>query len=172
MRERPFPAGAERTRPAHGALELPEAELAGELVQAGLKLAPTHIARLLGLEPGAQAVVRQRLLSENGEPVELTSAWLPLELAAGTNLASPELLSQSIRHHLQTLKEIRLDHAVEQITARHPAREEAELLKTAPDAPVPNIVVTAYDATGRPVQVTDLVLPGQRHELRDAYPFT
>jgi DNA-binding GntR family transcriptional regulator len=172
VRGRPALAGAERTRPAHGVLELPEAELAGELVQAGLKLAPPHVARLLGLEPGARAFVRQRLLSENGEPVELASAWLPLELAAGTDLASPDLLGESIRHHLQARKKIRLDHAAEQITARHPAGEEAELLKVAPDAPVLNVVVTAYDATGRPVQVTDLVLPGQRHELRDAYPFT
>ena len=35
-----------------------------------------------------------------------------------------------------------------------------------------SVIVTAYDATGRPIQVSDLVLPGERHELRDAYPFT
>jgi DNA-binding GntR family transcriptional regulator len=172
VRGRPALAGAERTRPAHGVLELPEAQLAGQLVQAGVKLAPPHIARLLGLETGARAFVRQRLLSEDGEPVELASAWLPLELAAGTDLASPDLLGESIRHHLQARKKIRLDHAAEQITARHPVGEEAELLKVAPDAPVLNVIVTAFDATGRPIQVSDLVLPGQRHELRDAYPFT
>jgi GntR family transcriptional regulator len=170
VRGRPALAGAERTRPAHGVLELPEAELTGELVQAGVKLAPPHIAALLGLEPGARAFVRQRLLSEDGEPVELASAWLPLELAAGTDLASPDLLGESIRHHLQARKKIRLDHAAEQITARHPVGDEALLLKVASDAPVLNVVVTAFDAAGRPVQVSDLVLPGQRHELRDAYP--
>ena len=46
------------------------------------------------------------------------------------------------------------------------------LLRVAPDAPVLSVIVTAYDATARPIQVSDLVLPGQRHELRDAYPFT
>jgi GntR family transcriptional regulator len=66
---------------------------------------------------------------------------------------------------------IRLDHAVEQITARHPSGEEAALLRIPADAPVLIVVVTAYDATARPIQVSDLVLPGQRHELRDAYPF-
>ena len=170
VRGRPALAGAERTRPAHGVLELPEAELAGELVQAGVKLAPPHITALLGLEPGARAFVRQRLLSEDGEPVELASAWLPLELAAGTDLASPDLLGESIRHHLQVRKKIRLDYASEQITARHPVGDEALLLNVAPDAPVLNVVVTAFDAAGQPVQVSDLVLPGQRHELRDAYP--
>jgi DNA-binding GntR family transcriptional regulator len=172
VRGRPAMAGAERTRPAHEVLELPEAEVSGELVQAGVKLAPPHVTALLGLKPGARAFVRQRLLTDEGEPVELASSWLPLELAAGTDLASPDLLNESIRHHLQARKKIRLDHAVEQITARHPEGEEAALLRVAPDAPVLSVIVTAYDAASRPIQVSDLVLPGQRHELRDAYPFT
>jgi len=172
VRGRPALADAERTRPASGVLELPEAEVSGELVQAGVKLPPPHVTALLALEPGARAFVRQRLLTEDGEPVELASAWLPLELAAGTDLASADLLNQSIRHHLYARKKIRLDHAVEQITARHPTGEEAALLRVAPDAPVLSVIVTAYDAASRPIQVSDLVLPGQRHELRDAYPFT
>jgi DNA-binding GntR family transcriptional regulator len=172
VRGRPALADAERTRPAHGVLELAETEVPGELVQAGVKLAPPHVAALLGLKPGARAFVRQRLLSQDGEPVELASAWLPLELAAGTDLASPDLLDESIRQHLQSRKKIRLDHGVEQITARHPTGEEAALLRVAADAPVLSVIVTAYDATGKPIQVSDLVLPGERHELRDAYPFT
>jgi DNA-binding GntR family transcriptional regulator len=172
VRGRPALADAERTRPAHGVLELPEAELSGELVQAGVKVAPPHVRALLALEPGAKAFLRQRLLTEDGEPVELASAWLPLDVAAGTDLASAELLNESIRHHLQTRKKIRLDHAVERITARHPIGEEAELLRVRADAPVLSVIVTAYDAAGSPVQVSDLVLPGQQHELRDAYPFT
>src|SRR6266699_2657470 len=172
VRGRPALADAERTRPAHGLIELPEVELPGELVQAGVKLAPRHVTALLGLEAGARAFVRQRLLTDDGEPVELASAWLPLDIAADTSLASPDLLGESIRQHLQDRKKIRLDHAIEQITARHPNGEEAELLQIAPDAPVLSVIVTAYDATGRAVQVSDLVLPGQRHEIRDAYPFT
>ena len=104
---------------------------------------------LLGLEPGSRAFVRQRLLTEDGEPVELASAWLPLEVAAGTDLASADLLNESIRHHLNARKKIRLDHAVEQITARHPTGEEAALLHVAPDAPVLSVIVTAYDARER-----------------------
>src|SRR5216684_3326284 len=153
VRGRPALADAERTRPGRDVLELPEAELSGQLVQAGVKLAPPHVAALLGLESGARAFVRQRLLSQAGEPVELASVWLPLDLAAGTALSSPDLLDQSIRRHLQDRKKIRLDHAVEQITARHPSGEEAELLRIAPDAPVLSVLVTAYDAAGRPIQV-------------------
>ena len=172
VRGRPALAGAERTRPAQNALELPETALSGELVQAGIKLAPAYVTTLLGMEPGAKAFLRQRLLSDDdGEPVELASLWLPLELAGGTDLASPDLLGESIRHHLQARKKVRLDHAVERISARKPTGEEAGLLRLAQDTPVLNVIVTAYDATARPIQVTDLVLPGDRHEIHDAYPF-
>ena len=172
VRGRPALAHAERTRPAQNVLELPEAQLAGDLVQAGVKVAPPHVAALLGLETGAKAFLRQRVLSEDGEPVELASAWLPLELAAGTDLASPNLIDESIRHHLQIRKRVRFDHAVERISARQPTGEEAALLHVSPDVPVLNVIVTVYDATVQPLQVMDLVLPGDRHEIHDAYPFT
>jgi DNA-binding GntR family transcriptional regulator len=172
VRGRPALAGAQRTRPAESALELPETALSGQLVQAGVKLAPGYVIALLGLKAGAKAFLRQRLLSEDdGTPVELASLWLPLEVATGTDLASPELLGESVRHHLQTRKKLRLDHAVERISARKPTGEEAALLGVAADDPVLNVIVTAYDATATPVQVTDIVLPGDRHEIHDAYPF-
>jgi GntR family transcriptional regulator len=172
VRGRPALAGAERTRPAQGILELPETQLSGSLIQAGVKLAPGYVTMLLGLDQGARAFLRQRLLADDGESAELASVWLPLELARGTDLAAPDLLGDSIRHHLQARKKVRLDHAVERISARKPTGEEAGLLGVAADAPVLNVVVTAYDAQGRPVHVTDIVLPGDRHAIHDAYPFT
>ena len=157
--------------PADGVLETAESELSGELVQAGVKLAPPHVTGLLGLPSGARAFVRQLLLSEDGEPVELASAWLPLEIASGTDLASPELLGESLRHHLQARKKIRLDYAVEQITARHPSGEEAALLRHRPG-------LTGSQRDRYRVRRDGPAHPGhrpgpagQRHELRDAYPF-
>lgn len=171
VRGRPALAGAERTRPADDALGVPETQLSGELVQAGVKLAPAYVTALLGLDPGSKVFLRQRLLSNDGEPVELASVWLSLDLASGTALASPELLGESIRHHLQAKKRVRLDHAMERISARKPTAEEAGLLRMAPDSPVLNVIVTGYDAMATPLLVTDLVLPGDRHEIHDAYPF-
>ena len=172
VRGRPALAGAERTRPAQNVLEVPETTLSGKLIQAGVKLAPEYVTTLLGLDPGAKAFLRQRLLEDGGEPVELASLWLPLEIAKGTDLASAELLGESIRQHLQARKKVRLDHAVERISARKPTGEEAGLLQVAADSPVLNVIVTAYDAVSKPVHVTDIVLPGDRHEIHDAYPFT
>jgi GntR family transcriptional regulator len=171
VRGRPALASVQRTRPADNLLELPEASLSGELVQAGVKLAPPHVIALLDLKPGAKAFLRERLVGDEGAPVELAAAWLPLELASGTDLASPNLLDESIRHHLQSRKRVRFDHAVERISARRPTGEEASLLQVPGDAPVLNVIVTAYDPTGQPLQVMDIVLPGDRHEIHDAYPF-
>jgi GntR family transcriptional regulator len=171
VRGRPALEDADRTRPAADVLEVPETQLAGELVQAGVKVAPQHVTDLLGLDRGAKAFLRQRLLSEDGEPVELASVWLPLDLAAGTDLASPDLLDESMRHHLRARKKVRFDHATERITARRPVGEESALLRVGPDEPVLGLVVAVYDAHKKPLQVVDLVLPGERHELRDAYPF-
>src|SRR5215469_18294220 len=76
VRGRPALAGVRRTRPAENALEVPETALSGQLVQAGVKLAPAYVTTLLGLEAGAKAFLRQRLLSEDdGTPVELASVW-------------------------------------------------------------------------------------------------
>jgi GntR family transcriptional regulator len=136
-----------------------------------VKLAPPHVVALLGLDAGARAFVRQRLLTEDDEPVELAAMCLPLEVAAGTDLASPDLLNESVRAHLMARRKIRLDHAVQHITARRPSGEEAELLHLALDEPVLSVIVTAYDASGQPVLISDLVLPGLRHEIRDAHPF-
>jgi DNA-binding GntR family transcriptional regulator len=172
VRGRPALDGAERSRPGADILQVPEADLSGELVQAGVKVAPLHVTSLLGLDPGAKAFLRQRLISDEGEPVELASAWLTLDMAAGTALSSPDLLNESIRHHLAARKKVRFDHAVERITARHPTGEEAALLRVPADAPVLGVTITVYDASRTPIQVVDLVLPGDRHELHDAYPFT
>jgi GntR family transcriptional regulator len=171
VRGRPALDGAERTRPGDDVVGLAETELAGELVQAGVKIAPLHITTLLGLERGTRAFLRQRLLSDDGDPVELASVWLSLDMAAGTDLASPDLLNESIRYHLQTHKKVRFDHAVERITARHPTGDEAALLQVDAAAPVLGVTIAVYDATRAPIQVVDLVLPGERHELHDAYPF-
>ena len=53
VRGRPALADVERSRPAGDVLELPETQVAGELVQAGVKVAPLHVTTLLKLERGA-----------------------------------------------------------------------------------------------------------------------
>lgn len=151
-------------------LEDSEVARAGELLQAGIVVAPPRVASLLQLGRGAKAFVRRCLLRDEEGPTELVSAWFPLEVAANTALGSPEPLSAGIRRHLWERKKIRLDHAVERVLARSATSEEASQLGIPEGSAVLNLAVTGHDAQGAAQQLIDAVLPGNRHELRDVYP--
>jgi GntR family transcriptional regulator len=151
-------------------LERAESDVSAELLQAGIVVAPTRVSTLLELPRGAKAFLRQYVVSDAGEPVELVSAWFPMDLVTGTQLGSPEPLNESLRRHLQQRKGVRLDHAVERIIARAASADEAEALKIPAGSPVLNLLVTGHDASGAARQLVDGVLPGDRHELRDVYP--
>ncbi len=155
-------------------LERDEATVSGRLVHAGLAPAPERIAAQLGVESGSEVLLRRRVVTEGRTPTELTSAWFPAEFAAGTALDSPEPLPEGIRRHVQTRKGVRIDRVVERITARMPTEDETALLKLAKRTPVSvlSLVITAYDPDGRPVEVVEVVLPSDRHELEDTYPLT
>jgi len=158
--------------PGQHMLERAEADVAADLLQAGIVVAPARVTTLLDLPEGSKAFLRQVVMSDGGEPVELVSAWFPLDLATGTALASPEPLGEGIRRHLQHRKGVRLDHAVERVIARAASADEAAVLKMPQGAPVLNVLVTGHDANGVARQLVDAVLPGDRHELRDVYPLT
>jgi GntR family transcriptional regulator len=165
-------ASGDHAQPGQQMLERAESETSAELLQAGIVLAPPRVVHLLDLPAGAKAFLRQYVLHDSGEPVELVSAWFPLDLAAGTAFASPEPLPEGIRRHLQQRKGVRLDHAIERIIARSASSDEASTLNIPPGAPVLNVLVTGHDANGTARQLVDAVLPGDRHELRDVYPLT
>jgi GntR family transcriptional regulator len=159
---------------ARPGLELLEGEegQSAELLQAGIVVAPDHVANLLGLDRPAKAFLRRYVLRADDGPNELVSAWFPLDLASGTRFTSPEPLGTSIRRHLFERRKVRLDHAVERIMARAASPEEAAALHVTTGSPVLNVVVTGHDAEGAALQLIDAVLPGDRHELRDVYPLT
>jgi GntR family transcriptional regulator len=63
-----------------------------------------------------------------------------------------------------------LDHIIEHVTARNPTKEERDLLGVAGSAALLDLFAVACDATGKAWVVLETVLPGDRHELEDAYP--
>ena len=169
VRGRPALAGLESAR--HGAAELDrdEGSEAGELIEAGLMKPPARIAALLDTPRDEAMLCRRRLVRQDGEPSEVITWWVPAALAEGTDLASPEPLTGGIRSHLARRKGVRIDHVLEQVTARHPVGQETKLLGVPRTAPILALYVTARDASGRPLLVLDLAMPGDRHELEDAY---
>jgi DNA-binding GntR family transcriptional regulator len=169
VRGRPALAGLESAR--HGAAELDRDETreAGELVEAGMVVPPSRIAALLDASPEEEMLCRRRLVRQDGEASEVITWWVPAALAEGTDLASPEPLAGGIRSHLARRKGVRIDHVLEQVTARHPVGQETKLLSVPKTASILALYVTARDASGRPLLVLDIAMPGDQHELEDAY---
>jgi len=169
VRSRPALADVASARRGQAELDRDEGREAGELVDAGLATPPPRVAALLGTPPDGEVLCRRRLVRQDGEASEILTWWLSPDLADGTGLADPAPLHGGIRAHLAKRKGTRIDHVIEQVTARHPTRQEARLLGITRTAPVLALYVTAREASGRPVLVLDIAMPGDTHELEDAY---
>ncbi|GGP03221.1 GntR family transcriptional regulator [Nonomuraea glycinis] len=170
VRGRPAMASMESNRPGQAYLTDPETDTPGELVEAGAVTPSNRVASLLEMPPKGRAFLRRRLVAGDGEPTELVSLWLPLELSEGTDLTSGEPLREGVREHLTSRKGVRFDHIVEQITARMPTAQEAKQLGMPKNVPLLAVFGAVRDASGHPLAVVEVLLPADRHELEDAYP--
>jgi GntR family transcriptional regulator len=169
VRGRPALAGLEAQRPGEEALNRNESDEPGELIEAGVSDPPARVAALLGLADGAAVLARRRLVRRDGEASEIVTWWVPSALADGTELTDSAPVPGGVRAHLARRKGVRVDHVVEQVVARHPTGSEAKLLGVGKTAAMLALYVTGRDASGTSVLVLELVMPGDRHELEDAY---
>ncbi|NAS26583.1 UTRA domain-containing protein [Herbidospora sp. NEAU-GS84] len=167
---RPALASFEGSRPGRAYLTTAETATEGEIVESAVVAAPNRLAALLGVEPKTRVFLRRRLISRDGEPTEIVSVWVPLELSEGTDLTSAAPLPEGIRSHLESRKGVRFDHVVEQVTARMPTTAEAKQLGMPKGVPLLVVYGAVRDASGRPLTAVEVLLPADRHELEDAYP--
>ncbi len=169
VRGRPALAGLASQRTGEEALNREESREAGELIGAGISVPPARVAALLGRAGEGEVLARRLVVRQDGEASELVTWWVPAALAEGTDLAGSEPLHGGVRGHLSRRRGIRVDHVLEQVTARHPTPPEARLLGVGRSAAMLAMYVAARDASGEPVLVLEVVMPGDRHELEDAY---
>jgi len=153
-------------------LDRDESRETGEVITTGTAEAPARIAGLLGVDLGEELACRRLLIRHDGEAAEVVTWWFPPDLAAGTVLADPAPLRGGVRQFLARARGIRIDHVIERVTARHPVPHEAKLLGLSRTAPVLALYASARDASGRPVVALDVAMPGDLHDLEDAYPVT
>lgn len=162
----------QRAMPAHAAALLAD-EVDGQvrIVDVVEMPAPARAASALGVGEGAPVVLRRRLVSVDGVgPVELASAYVPVELAEGTGIGSPDPLREGLLRHLAARKKIEFGTATERISARLVTAEEAELLEVRRRDCVLTALFTVADRDGTPVFALDVVIPPTRHELEDSFP--
>ena len=169
VRGRPALAELESQRSGEEALNRDESREPGRLIEAAVTPPSARVAALLGPAGDSEVLARRLVAEQDGEASELLTWWVPVALAEGTDLAAAEPVHGGVRGHLARRKNIRIDYVVEQMVARHPTSQEAKLLGVGKSAPMLVMYAAARDASGQPLLVLELVMPGDRHELWDAY---
>ncbi|MCY9786678.1 GntR family transcriptional regulator [Nocardiopsis sp. EMB25] len=163
---------AERSHAGASAFDSSEDAKTSRIIKAGRVSAPTAITVALGLPDGSPAVMRRRLVLVDGEPSELVTLWFPLDVASGTDVGGDDMISIGVREHIQMVKQLRPATINERLSARLATGEETEALRLDEGTPVLGIIARVLDGSGDVIAVTDVVLPGDLHELEDTYPAT
>lgn len=169
VRGRPALARSGTVKRGQVELDRDESREPGQLVAAGVTAAPARIAALLNVAEGAEVLRRTRLIHRESAASELVTWWAPASLAAETGLGDQDPIRGGIRSLLERAGGVRVDHVIEQVAARRPTNDEARQLGISRNAPVLALYVSAREASGRPVLAVDIAMPGDLHELEDAY---
>jgi GntR family transcriptional regulator len=161
------------SRGRYGAQRGYHAELAAryrqQLTQVGHAPAPADVAEAFGVDPGAELVVRRHLVSTGDAPVEVGASWFRPRDVSGTSIERAEVFGRPLYQEVEDETRRRYASARDQITARLPSREEAELLQIRPDTPVLVLLHVAFDGEHRPIEVAQAVWPGPMTALTEEY---
>jgi GntR family transcriptional regulator len=109
--------------------------------------------------------LRRRLLSYDGQPVELSLSYYPSQIAAGTSLSRRSRIPGGAP---QALAELGYPQRgfIDRLSARLPTTEEFETLELADDVPVLRQFRTVYSDDRVPVEVSILVKGAHLYELQ------
>lgn len=140
-------------------------------VVVGEQPAPDHVAEALGVEQGTAVLTRSRRFVVEGRPVQLSTSYLPLDIAADSRLAYTDVGPGGTYGRLAELghEPVRF---TERLTARAPRPDEVDRLELGSSVGATVIEITrhAYTNAGRCVEVNRMVLDATAYELE--YHFT
>lgn len=131
--------------------------------------APADVAELLGVEEGAFVLARRREMYASGEPVQMATSYLPLDIAEGTPIAERDTGPGGIYSRLAELGHDPVAFA-ETVRIRRPTDAEARFLDMDLDQRVIAIRRTAATAAGRVVEVNEIAMPAHQWELVYEWP--
>jgi GntR family transcriptional regulator len=135
-----------------------------DMITVTVEQPPAPIADRLSLPADGRTVVRSRRYLLDGKPVETAVSYIPADLAEGTPITDPNPGPGGIYARLEEQGHT-LDRFTEDVAARMPTPEEARVLALAPGVPVFRLVRTAFDVTGRAVEVCDTIMAADAYLL-------
>jgi len=118
----------------------------------------------LRIETGAEVLIRDRVITADGHPVQLAVSRLPRTLTEGTAIERENPGPGGIYARLEEAGH-QLERFEERVTGRLATADEVSALRLDPGSPVLAITRTAYDTSGTPLEINDMVLAGERYEL-------
>jgi len=101
VRGRPAIASGQQTRMGRELLDRKEAQVESSLLSAGPVPAPNRIAAYLNIEPKSPVVLRKILVTRDDEASEISSTWVPADVAEGTPLTGTDDLKQGGRRYVE-----------------------------------------------------------------------
>ncbi|MFB9178189.1 GntR family transcriptional regulator [Dactylosporangium sucinum] len=131
--------------------------------------APADVAEAFGVDPGTPLLVRRHLVSTGESPVEVGASWFKPNDVRGTSIERPDVFGRPLYQEVEDELGRRYTSAKDQVSARLPSREEAELLQIRPDTPVLVLLHVAYDEDHRPIEVAQAAWPGPMTSLTEEY---
>jgi GntR family transcriptional regulator len=139
------------------------------LLGVGRTPAPAEVAEAFGLKAGAELLARRHLVRTGDSPVEVGASWLRPADAAGTALERAEVFDRPFYQEVEDATGRRYASATDQLSARLPTRDEAEILQIRPDTPVLVLLHVAYDGEHRAIEVAQATWPGPMTTLTEEY---
>lgn len=116
--------------------------------------APEPVAEALDLPAGASAFSLERLRLLDGRPVAISRDWLAVRLAPGLAGLDWSVDNLSLYGELRSRYGVVPHHGQTILGAAMASAEQAHLLRLSPPAAVLTVEQIAYDATGRPINLT------------------
>lgn len=136
-----------------------------QLIEVGETTPPPDVAGILG----TRAVQRTRLMLAGDEPIELSTSFYPIAIAAGTPLAHKRRIPGGAPQLLAELGHPLAGNMVDQITVRPPTSAEVDILHLPRGVPVIRQLRTLRSTAGSVAEVTMMIKPGNRCQLEYAH---
>ncbi|MER5746264.1 GntR family transcriptional regulator [Streptomyces sp. NPDC002225] len=138
----------------------------------GKEVPSARVAEALGLESGAMALRRDRLmLLDDGTPLSLVTAWFPEEVAdACPRLSQKGPIAEGTTHYVARTTGRSPVRGIDLTSVRLATGSEAGHLGLTEPAAVAVVLHVASDSTGRALVCEEGVTPAHLWELTDSYP--
>ena len=125
--------------------------------------ASDEVAGELGIEPGEDVLIRDRVMRGDDEVLQLATSYLPRRLTSGTQVEETDTGPGGIYARLEELGH-QLTNYTETVAIGRASEHEARQMELTPGDPVYRIVRTAW-SDEQPVEVNHITITGSRYQL-------